>query len=97
MKRSTLISILMIGLMPGAAFAVDKNTKGLIPEVRIGTGSEAENEQKAFSSEIMITRSENKAIESLQGILKKKKGSREEADLWYRLAELYLRRPKAGR
>jgi TolA-binding protein len=97
MTRSTLISILMIGLIPGAAFAVDKNTKGLIPEVRIGNGSEAENEQKAFSSEIMITRSENKAIESLQGIIKKKKGAREEADLWYRLAELYMRRSKSGR
>lgn len=70
--------------------------KGLLPEVRL-SGNEEENDRKALSSEIMITRSENKAIESLQSIIKKQKGSKAEADLWYRLAELYMRRSKSGR
>ncbi|MNK26233.1 Outer membrane protein assembly factor BamD [compost metagenome] len=96
MLRGTIL-LLVIHLFSIYCFAVDKNEKGLLPEVRIGTGSEAENERKAFSSEIMITRSENRAIESLQSILKKQKGSKEEADLWYRLAELYMRRSKSGR
>lgn len=91
-----VILLLAFHLLSLASFAAERNTKGLLPEVRLNN-SEDENERKAFSSEIMITRSENKAIESLQTILKKKKGSPEEADLWYRLAELYMRRSKSGR
>ncbi|UOF02428.1 tetratricopeptide repeat protein [Bdellovibrio reynosensis] len=93
----TVILLLAFHLFSIYCLAADKNAKGLLPEVRMNSGSEQDNEKKAFSSEIMITRSENKAIESLQGILKKKKGSPEEVDLWYRLAELYMRRSKSGR
>lgn len=73
--------------------------KGLLPEVRIGEGgTEVENDKKALTSEIMITRSENKAIESLQALIKQRKpGSAGLADLYYRLAELYMRRSKSGR
>lgn len=73
--------------------------KGLLPEVRIGeNGNEVENDKKALTSEIMITRSENKAIESLQTLIKQRKpGSAGLADLYYRLAELYMRRSKSGR
>ncbi|WII72040.1 tetratricopeptide repeat protein [Bdellovibrio sp. 22V] len=91
----TVILLLAFHLFSMYCFAAEQ--KGLLPEVRLKNGNEEENERKAFSSEIMITRSENKAIESLQVIIKKKKGSREEADLWYRLAELYMRRSKSGR
>ncbi|MEN0057491.1 MAG: tetratricopeptide repeat protein [Bdellovibrio sp.] len=93
----TVIVLIAFHLFSMYCFAADKNAKGLLPEVRLNNGSEADNEKKAFSSEIMITRSENKAIESLQSIIKKKKGAKEEADLWYRLAELYMRRSKSGR
>ncbi|KHD87835.1 MAG: adventurous gliding motility protein U [Bdellovibrio sp. ArHS] len=93
----TAVLLLAFHLFSMYCFAADKNAKGLLPEVRLNGNNETENEKKAFSSEIMITRSENKAIESLQGIIKKKKGSKEEADLWYRLAELYMRRSKSGR
>ncbi|WP_374079406.1 tol-pal system YbgF family protein [Bdellovibrio bacteriovorus] len=92
----TVVLLLAFHLFSLYCFAADKNAKGLLPEVRLNS-SEDENEKKAFSSEIMITRSENKAIESLQAIIKKKKGSKEEADLWYRLAEMYMRRSKSGR
>lgn len=80
-------------------FAKKEEGKGLLPEVRIGEGgSETENDKKALTSEILITRSENKAIESLQKLIKSKKpGSAENADLLYRLAELYMRRSKSGR
>ena len=77
--------------------AETKTKKGLLPEVRLDSPDEDVNELKAATSEVLITRSENKAIESLQNILKTKKGSREESDLLYRLAELYMRRSKSGR
>lgn len=92
-----LILLLALHLISFYSFAAEKDTKGLLPEVRMNTNNENENERKAFSSEIMITRSENKAIESLQTIIKKNKGGKNEADLWYRLAELYMRRSKSGR
>jgi tetratricopeptide (TPR) repeat protein len=71
--------------------------KGLLSEIRLSENNEEANQVKSFSSEVMITRTENKAIESLKTIIKKKAGTREEADLLYRLSELYMRRSKSGR
>lgn len=81
------------------AFASDDTGKGLLPEVRIGAGdTENDNDRKALTSEILITRSENKAIEALQRLIKEKKpDSPVMPDLLYRLAELYMRRSKSGR
>lgn len=93
----TVILLLAFHLFSIYCFAAEKNSKGLLPEIRLNNGNETENDKKAFSSEIMITRTENKAIESLQAIIKKNKGTREEPELWYRLAELYMRRSKSGR
>jgi tetratricopeptide (TPR) repeat protein len=72
--------------------------RGQIPELQASAdSSEATNEQRALESEILISRTENKAIEALQRILAGKMGKPEEADLQYRLAELYMRRSKSGR
>lgn len=92
----TVTLLLAIHLSSLFSFAAERSSKGLLPEVRLNN-NEDENDRKSFSSEVMITRSENKAIESLQAVITKKKGSSEEADLWYRLAELYMRRSKSGR
>ncbi|HWU41880.1 MAG TPA: tetratricopeptide repeat protein, partial [Bdellovibrio sp.] len=94
MKPQTVILLLAIQFLSLHCFA--ESEKGLLPEVRM-SNNENENERKALSSEIMITRSENKAIESLQKIIIKQKGSKNEPDLWYRLSELYMRRSKSGR
>lgn len=59
--------------------------------------SEIKAENKNISSEIMISKSEEKAIIALQRIIKKNKGTPQEADLHNRLAELYMRRSKSGR
>ncbi len=71
--------------------------RGLLPEIKSNTNNELQNEKNTINSEILITKTETKAIDSLQSILKRKKGSPEEPDLWYRLAELYQRRSKTGR
>jgi TolA-binding protein len=93
--KSAMLKLTIITLIfPLLTFA--QSEKGLLPEIRL-TDNENENQNKALKSEIMITRTENKAIESLQTILKKQKGSPNEADLWYRLGELYMRRSKSGR
>ena len=71
--------------------------KGLLNEIKMTDNSEEANQDRAFNSEVMITRTENKAIETLKTLIKRKSGTREEVDLLYRLAELYMRRAKSGR
>lgn len=96
LPKALLSSALILGSVEAYA-AKEKNTKGLLPEVRLNSQNEDENNETAFKSEVLITKSENKAIESLKKIIEKKKGSPEAADLQFRLAELYMRRAKSGR
>lgn len=99
-RRGAIISsaaLLLSSVIFSTALASPANTKGLLPEVKLNSDSEDKNQETAFKSEVMITKAENKAIESLTNILKKKKGAPDEPDLYYRLAELYMRRAKSGR
>ncbi len=68
-----------------------------MPELRIDSADENVNSRKALQSEVLITKTENQAIQSLITIIKKKQGTAQEPELWYRLAELYMRRAKTGR
>lgn len=98
MSRISLFTLLCV-----FTFSAEANTqqskkaeRGLMPELRL-TQDEKSNEAKALASEIVITRMENKAIETLQSLIKRKKGTAEEADLQFRLAEMYMKRSKSGR
>jgi TolA-binding protein len=96
-----MVIYLMISPLAIAGSANKKNLsdneKGLLPEIRVDSKNENENQKKSLQSEILITKAENKAIHSLIQIIEKKKGSTQEPDLWYRLAELYMRRAQSGR
>lgn len=98
MKIVAIKSLLTLFILANSPFAfAQKEVKGLLPEVKLNSNDEDSNQEKARSSELLISQSENKAIESLQRIINKKKGTVEEPDLLYRLAELYMRRAKSGR
>ena len=71
--------------------------KGILNELQMTEANEDVNQDRAFNSEVMITRTENKAIETLKNLIKRKANTKEEVDLLYRLAELYMRRAKSGR
>lgn len=73
------------------------STKGVLPELQLNKKSESENLKTAASVETLISKSEEKAIKQLQILVKKYKGSSQEPDLLFRLAELYARRAKTGR
>ncbi len=73
-----------------------KDERGLIPELH-SVQNDHESDDKNLKSEVLISRTETKAIEALQNILKKKKGTLQEADYLNRLAELYMRKSKSGR
>ena len=89
--------LLLFSAMLSLNVWADEPVKGLLSEIRLNESNEELNQAKSFDSEVMITRTENKAIDSLKVIIKKKAGTSEEADLLYRLAELYMRRSKSGR
>ena len=97
MKNLKLLAIILTLSISNLALATQEQTKGLLPEVRLNSANEDQNQEKAFQSEVLITKTENKAIDSLTRIIAKKKGSTEEPDLLFRLAELYMRRAKSGR
>lgn len=77
--------------------AEKKDERGLLPDLRMNSDSEIENEKRGLQTELLITAAETKAISSLQNIIKRKKGTAEEPDLLHRLAEMYMRRARTGR
>ncbi len=97
MKKKTIAALLLCTLLNLQAFAAAEGAKGTLPEVRLDSSNEDKNTETAYQSELLITKAENKAIESLSRIILKKKGAPDEADLLFRLAELYMRRAKSGR
>lgn len=94
MTKTILILSLLIS---SPTFAQSDDKKGLLPELKINSNDETVNEKKQVTSELMISRAEDKALVSLQALLKRNKGSSQEPDLLYRLAELYMRKSKTGR
>ena len=99
-RRSKMTHGLLIASLLGsgaAALASGNDERGLMPALRMDTKSEDENDKRALQTELLITRAEMKAIESLQKIIQKKRGLPEEAELQHRLAELYMRRARTGR
>lgn len=89
-----LLSTIMIPLL---SFAKGPAPKGALPELKLNKKSEAENLKIAAEAESLISKSEEKAIKQLEALLKKYKGTAQEPDLLFRLAELYARRAKTGR
>lgn len=95
MKQLLLTALIVLTCNP--VWAQAKTDKGLLPELKLDKSNEDLNQKKAVQSEVLITKSEIKAIQALNAVLKKQKGSPNEPDLWFRLAELYMRRAKSGR
>ena len=86
-----------IALMCAVPTFASDEVKGTLPEVKLTSNNEDVNQTKSLKSELMITNAENKAIVALQKVIQKRKGTKEESDLLFRLAELYMRRAKSGR
>jgi tetratricopeptide (TPR) repeat protein len=106
MKHLTLLQktyatlLLLMGIVAtSSSFANDakEEVKGLLPEISSTNESADEIDKKSMASELLISRSEEKATETLLKIIKKNKGAPHEPELHNRLAELHMRRSKSGR
>ncbi len=99
-KNSTRWTVVLFLSLIGTTVEVHAKSpapKGVLPELQLNKKTEAENLKTAASVETMITKSEEAAINKLQQLLKKYKGTAQEPDMLFRLAELYGRRAKTGR
>lgn len=92
-----LLFIFFWSVLTAQTFANSDEIKGTLPEVKLTSDNEEVNQSKSLKSELMITNAENKAIVALQKVIQKRKGTKEEPELLFRLAELYMRRAKSGR
>jgi outer membrane protein assembly factor BamD (BamD/ComL family) len=66
--------------------------KGALDDVLTGSG-----QSKELKGELLITATEERALAQLNGLLKKHKGTPLEVGLWFRKAELSIRRAKTTR
>jgi TolA-binding protein len=97
MLKQIAFIILTMTMATQALAKAKKTDKGLLPEIRTDSKDDKINQKREVQSEVLITKTENEAINALISILKKKKGSPQEPELWLRLGELYQRRAKSGR
>lgn len=70
---------------------------GVEKELRFKEGDETGNEVKALKTELLVIKSEKKALEQLLRLQKKYENTRMEAEILFRLGELYMRRARSER
>jgi hypothetical protein len=63
-------------------------------ELQFKAGDEEGNELKALKAELLISKSDEMALKQLQKLLHKYRGTAMEPSLLFRLAEIYMRRPR---
>lgn len=68
-----------------------------LSDLKLVEGDEKGNEVKSLKAELLVSSAEAKAIDQARRLLNKYKGQPIEADLHFRLAELYMRRAKTDR
>ena len=79
------------------AIAKKKANSSVEEMLRFKAGDEKGNEVKALKTELLVQRSEKRALAQLQKLLKKYQGTAMEPDLLLRMAELYMRRARTQR
>lgn len=79
-----------------ASFANEK-VETPLEHLKMVEGDEQGNEIKAVKTELLVAKSEKNAIAQVKKLIRKHKGKSIEPDLWFRLAELHMRRSKTER
>lgn len=70
---------------------------GISDDLKFRANDERGNEVRALKTEMMVMRVEKKALQELETLLKKHRGTRLEPEVLLRLAELHMRRAKTHR
>lgn len=91
------IGVTLVALPPAANAARDAAPKSIEEELKLKAGDEAGNEVKALKTELLVMRSEKKALDKLEELKVRYKGTRMEAEILFRLGEIYMRRARTER
>lgn len=74
------------------------SASNIVDELKPKSSSdEGANDVRALKTELLVKSTEVKAMAQINKLLKQKKGTSIEPELWFRLAELYMRQAKTNR
>lgn len=100
----SFLSLAIFSLMMTSAVVAapgDKKTKNdsrtIEEELKLKAGDESGNEIKALKTELLVMRSEKQALAQLEKLRVRYKGTRMEAEILFRLGEIYMRRARTER
>lgn len=99
-KKTLLFSstVLFFSLLPVQLWGQSRGVSSQpLEDLRMVEGDEQGNEIKALKTELLVSSTEQKAVEQAQKLVQKYRGTAMEPDLWFRLAELYMRRARTDR
>jgi TolA-binding protein len=99
-NRKIGLFLLSLALVSGFAVQADAREKkddSVESSLKFKEGDEDGNEVKALKAEMLVIRSEKKALNQLVKLSLKYKGTRMEPEMLFRLAELYMRRARSER
>lgn len=88
--------VVLLVLAPMTSFA-KKAATDLQQKLQLVVGDEKGNDIKSLKAELLVSATEARAIQQLQKLIKKYKNSPLEAELHFRMAELYMRKSKTDR
>lgn len=93
-----LLTLVTAGLeSSGLAAQKVKKPASVEEELRLKAGEDKTNDEKSLKAELLIERSEKNAMDQLQKLLVKHRGTQVEPDLHFRKAELFLRQARSTR
>jgi TolA-binding protein/tetratricopeptide (TPR) repeat protein len=95
--RQMITAIFMLTIFVSVAHAAEKRTATIEDELKLRAGDEQGNELKALKTEMLVMRSEKKALEQLEKLKVRYKGTRMEPEILFRLGEIYMRRARTER
>jgi tetratricopeptide (TPR) repeat protein len=100
-KTSAIALILALAILGESAMAATnkkaEKEDSVEAALRFQEGDEDGNEVKALKTEMLVLRAEKKALQELQKLLKKHKGTPMEPEIVFRMAEMYMRRARSHR
>lgn len=97
---AAVAALIGVSVLPSVSMAKTKvrpGDSGVEKELRLKEGDEGGNEVRALKTELLVIKSEKKALEQLLKLEKKYTGTRMEPEIIFRLAEIYMRRARSER
>lgn len=95
LSQSVILGALL-AIVP-SAFAKVKAKPTELENLKLKAGDEKGNELKSLKAELLVSATEKKAVQQLQMLIRKYRGTPLEPELHFRMAELFMRKSKTDR